>query len=141
MYSLSANLLIEVGSVLIRPWGLKSSGVVFPLTDYHAHLQIRSSADAGGDPILDADDQEVGGLAIDASAGTITLTVLPEVSAALDLSGLPVGPLQVRKTKSGAPVVVTGPRAVFAMEVTPPGGPKFRLLDGQVVFSPEVVHG
>ena len=138
MYAAHSNLLVEVGSNLPRPWALKSGTAAFPLVGYHARLQIRSSVDAAGAPLLEATDGA--GLVIDESAGTVTLTITPTQSKALDLSALPVGPLQVRKSAAGVPVVVTGPLAVYALELTPPGGAAFRLLQGQVVFSKEVVR-
>jgi len=138
MHAAISNFLIEVGSLLTKSWGFSDSSGALDLEGYHARLQIRASVDAAGDPLLDADDAAIGGLVI--SGGTVTLTIPPEDSQAWDLSGLPLGPLQVGQSAAGVREVVQGYLAVYALELTPHEGSPVRVLQGQVAISPEVVH-
>ncbi len=74
---------IEQGASVAKLIEVFVDGVSIDLTNYSARLQAREKV-TDTVPILDLDSELLGGLTIDEGAGTITLVLTPEETAALD---------------------------------------------------------
>jgi hypothetical protein len=74
---------IEQGTIVAKLIEVFVDGVAANLTNYGARLQAREKL-TDTVPVLDLDNDVLGGLTIDEGAGTITLVLTPEQTAALD---------------------------------------------------------
>ena len=140
MRAVTSNFLLEQGADLERTWrlcGPRPGLVPVDLTGYSGRLTI---LDPDGGVLLETSTVQ-GGLALGGGAGTITLCVPAAVSASWNLSRWPQGAVEVGRTALGVRRVALGAIGSYQCEITAPGvgGRTYRVLQGQVALSPEVV--
>jgi hypothetical protein len=107
--------LVEQGATSRTTLTLRDEAGPVDLTGYMARLQVRETV---GSPttLLDLSTSS-GGISIDGPAGSLTLLLSDEATAAL-----------------------TWRHGVFDLEITSPGGDTTRLLKGEITVDPEVTR-
>lgn len=110
-------LLIDQGATWTAQVAWKAStGAAVPLTGYTARMQLRTSHQATT-TVLDL-STSTGELVIDESGGTVTATVAPAVTAALEAPS----------------------QGVWDLVLTSPSGVVTRLLQGRYQITPRVTR-
>jgi hypothetical protein len=111
----SLDFLIPKGSTFSRTLTWKVSGSPVNLTDYTARMQARTSA-ASSTTVLDMTTGN-GKITLGGTAGTITLSLSASETAAITQSTL-----------------------AYDLELVSVGGVVTRLVEGQIVLTPEVTR-
>lgn len=142
------NLVMQIGTDWTRTFTYLQADGVTPvnLTGCHARMQVRASASATT-KILDLDDQLKGGITMGGTAGTITvmipnskLTLIAD-GGTLDLSSVTGNPQTILESfDNGTTMRGVGLSGVFDLELVDTLSAVTRLLQGQVVFDPEVTR-
>jgi len=111
------NITIEEGSTFSQRWTYKDvNGNPIDLTGYTARMQVREKH-SSSTAVIDISDGN--GITLGGAAGTIDIEILP--AATINLA-LPKG------------------FGVYDMELTPPDGKTFRLMEGGVKYTREVTR-
>lgn len=144
-----ANLVMQTGTDWTRTWTYYQADGVTPvdLTGCHARMQVRATPSSAA-KIFDLDDQLKGGITLGGAAGTITVKIANTAltttanGGTLDLSSISGNPQTVLETfNDGTTLRGYGPAGVYDIEIVDTLSTVTRLVQGQVVFDPEVTHG
>ena len=122
------DIILQQGSDEIRTFTLMApDGVPINLRTCHAHCQVRDKAEGEVlfTPTLELGDWE----------GWIKWTVAAEQTTGMSFAGLKSQTI----TENGN--TFTGPSAVYDLEVTYGDGTTQRVLQGNIIISPEVTRG
>lgn len=112
------NLLVEQGATFRRVLALQdAAGAAIDLTGFTARMQARAKVADPNPPLLDLTSSPAAGLAVDGAAGTVTVVLTDEQTAAL-----------------------TWTAAVYDLEVESAGGEVTRVVQGTIKVSPEVTR-
>ena len=137
------NFVIQLGTDWSRVLAYQNpDGSAVNITGYHAAMQVRPTA-ASSAVILDLDDQTKGGITINGTAGTITISLASAAitEPALDLSTITASPEWLDEfLDDGSCLRGFGKIAAFDLDLIAPSGAITRLVQGHVVFDPEVTR-
>jgi hypothetical protein len=125
------DIQLEQGETWQPVWSLTLGGAPFPLTNWQAHLQMRSIY-YSPTPLVDLHSSS-GGIILGGAAGTVQPILAASASAEL-ISG----PVVISRMMNKRPVAQLGS---YDLKLTDPSGNVYTFMGGNVWITPQTTVG